>query len=109
MLHDKFEPIIYRQEDPNFPERSVWVRISSWEGSVTVATFREQPDAETSMCKSITSFDFDACYNDQSKLISWDEQSDPDNDDGHEVILVSSIDNWKPRSQNDENLTCTQG
>jgi len=96
-MHDKFEPIIYQQEDPNNSERSVWVRITTFEGIVTVATFREKPDAETQVRQSITSFDFDPCCDDQSKIVSWNEHADPDNEDGREVLLVESIDNWQPR------------
>jgi hypothetical protein len=99
MLHDNFKPIIFQQEDPNEPERSVWVRMHSWEGAITVATFREKPTMDTPLWQSMTSFDFDPCYDNESKITYWDEHMNPEIKDGRELILVESIDVCKPRTQ----------
>lgn len=88
-----FPTIIYRQQDVDGsdPDLGVWVRISPDHWGVSVATFWEKPDEQTPEWKALASFDFDPCYDNQSKLVVWDEHRDPERDGGKEMLLVKDI------------------
>lgn len=98
-MAELFETLIYRQPDELNPKRAVWVRITHWEGSVSVATFRDKPTPKTPIWQSLTSFDFDPCFNNASKIFAWDEHMDPENANAVEVVLVENIDQWTPRQE----------
>jgi hypothetical protein len=100
----KFKTIIYYHIDEENNEHGVWVKMSSsqWGGVISIATFKEQPTEETPDSEAITSFCFDPCFAGVSKITAWDEYSDPSSDNGTEMILVASIDDWKPREQEED-------
>ena len=96
---NNFQTIIFREVDETNDERGVWVRISPSVWGVSIATFKEQPTEETPEWQAMTSIHFDPCFDNRSKITAWNEHSDPENSDGRELILVQSIDNWKPRPE----------
>ena len=96
-MPEKFVPIIYQQQDPANPKQSVWVRIRPGDETIIIETFRSRPTDRTEMRESITSFEYGPCYDDQSKIRLWNEKTNPDIDDGTEVVLVESLSKWGPQ------------
>ena len=96
---NNFPTIIFRKLDETNNERGVWVRISPSPWGASIATFKEQPTEETPEWQAMTSIHFDPCFDNQSKITAWNEHNDPENSDGREFILAESIDDWKPRPQ----------
>lgn len=96
---NNFHPIIFREADETNAARGVWVRISPSQWGVSIALFKEQPTEDTPEWQAMASIHIDPCFSNQSKIIAWDEHDDPENSDGREVILVESIDGWKPQEE----------
>ena len=100
-MFGSFQPIIYCQPDDAENTRGVWVRITPSAWGVSIAEFKEQPTAETPEWQAMASIHFDPCFDNRSKINAWNEHDDPENSNGHEFVLVESIDDWKPSPQDE--------
>lgn len=96
-MFNSFHPTIYREVDETDARRGVWVRIEPSRWGVTIATFKDEPSVGTPEWQAMTVVHFDPCFNNVSKVVAWDEHSDSENSEGQEIILVESVDEFKPR------------
>jgi|SRR4029077_1370294 len=98
-----FQPVIFQQADETKPERTVWVRITPSVYGVDITLFQKQPTPETPMWQSMASISVDVCFGDRSKLVVWDENQDQVLNNGTEIVLIESVEDWKPLSQEKPN------
>ena len=97
MITDTVIPCIFPQPDDDQPGRQTWVRVEPSNWGITVAVFKERPTRETPEWQAMTVVHVDACFMNQVKAQLWDEHQDSERGDGLWITLVSNVDEWRPR------------
>lgn len=103
---NSFQTIIFREVDETDEGRGVWVRIEPSNWGFTVATFKDEPTTETPEWQAMSVTYIDPCFRDQTKIVAWDETQDSEYHDGTTVILVKSVDGYKPREEEQAHKDC---
>jgi hypothetical protein len=99
MITDTVVPCIFPQQDDDDPTRRTWVRVEPSHWGITIAIFKEQPTRETPEWQAMAVAHVDACFMNQVKAQLWGEHQDSERDDGLWITLVSNVDTWRPREE----------